>query len=191
MDDANETARAMRDESVAFAHQRGLVVTVAVIPTVIAGLILTALGRFHANGHMSRIRILDFAANEVSEAVAQGEVDFGLYSIPKLEPNTEFETLFDDPMVLVLPRYHPKAGRDSLSWQDIATDQLILPARGTGNRLLIDEALASARLSLRWTFEVERSTTVLTLVAGGAVVWRSCRSPPLKICRMSALAGVI
>jgi DNA-binding transcriptional LysR family regulator len=168
LDDANETARAMRDESVAFAHQRGMVVTVAVIPTVIAGLMPAALRQFRAEGHMSRIRILDYAANEVSEAVAQGEADFGLCSIPKLEPNTEFETLFDDPMVLVLSGDHPLASRDQLSWQDIATDQLVLPSRGTGNRLLIDEALASARVSLSWTFEVERSTTALALVAGGS-----------------------
>ena len=33
LDDARETTRAMRDESVAFAHQRSLVVTVATVPT--------------------------------------------------------------------------------------------------------------------------------------------------------------
>ncbi|MEP0940642.1 MAG: LysR family transcriptional regulator [Rhizobiaceae bacterium] len=168
LDDAEETARAMRDESVAFSHQRGLVVTVASIPTVIAGLIPTALRQFRADGFSSRIRILDFAANEVSEAVAQGEADFGLCSIPKLEPNTEFETLFEDPMVLAMPGGHSLGKREAVTWQDIATDQLILPARGTGNRLLIDEALASARETLRWSFEVERSTTALALVAGGS-----------------------
>ena len=33
LEDAQETTQAMRDESVAFAHQRNAVVTVAIIPT--------------------------------------------------------------------------------------------------------------------------------------------------------------
>ncbi|MEO1249282.1 MAG: LysR family transcriptional regulator, partial [Pseudomonadota bacterium] len=107
LDDARETTRAMRDESVTFVHQRSLVVTVATIPTVVARLIPPALHTFRAAGHRSRLRILDLAANEVSEAVSQGEADFGICSIPTLEANTEFETLFEDRMVLALPTDHP------------------------------------------------------------------------------------
>ncbi|WP_074202183.1 LysR substrate-binding domain-containing protein [Octadecabacter temperatus] len=44
---------------------------------------------------------------------------------------------------------------------------MILPVRDTGNRLLIDEAMASARMPLVWTYEVGRSTTALDLVADG------------------------
>lgn len=43
----------------------------------------------------------------------------------------------------------------------------MLPARATGNRLLIDDAMATQDRAPRWTFEVNRSTTMLTLVAEG------------------------
>lgn len=49
-------------------------------------------------------------------------------------------------------------------------EALILPARGTGNRLLIDEAMARARLPMRWSCEVRRSSTALDLVAAGTGV---------------------
>jgi len=58
-------------------------------------------------------------------------------------------------------------GHDFVPWAALEDVPLILPARGTGNRLLIDEAAARAHHSLRWTFEAQRSTTALSLVAGG------------------------
>lgn len=170
LEDARETTRAMRDESVSFAHQRGLVVTLATIPTILADLLLPALRTFRAEGHASRIRILDLSANEVSEAVANGEADFGICSIPALEPNTRFEAIFDDRMVLALAANHALAEHDVVSWEALNGEALILPARGTGNRMLIDDAIAGARLSVTWTFEAGRSTTAVSLVAGGAGV---------------------
>ncbi|MDJ0627734.1 MAG: LysR family transcriptional regulator [Rhodobacter sp.] len=162
--DARETAQAMRDESVAFAHQRSAMVTVASVPTVVSRLLVPAMQRAGAAGRVSRLRLLDGSANEVAEAVAQGEADFGLCSIPMLEPATEFETLFDDRIVLAVPPGHALIGRDEIAWAELAGTPLIVPARGTGNRLLIDEAMAHARLPLHWTFEVGRSSTALDLV---------------------------
>ncbi|MEX0348182.1 MAG: LysR family transcriptional regulator [Paracoccaceae bacterium] len=167
LDDAHETARAMRDESVAFAHQRGAVVTLAVIPSVLSRLVLPALGSFRAAGHSARLRLLDGSANEVAEAVSGGEADFGLCPIPLIDPQTVFEPLFDDPMVLAAPRDHDLARSGHVKWRAVRDVPLILPARGTGNRLLIDEAMAKARQPLRWTFEVGRTTTALDLVESG------------------------
>jgi len=170
LNDAEETALAMRDESVSLTHQRNAVVTVAIIPTVVTGLLPAAIRIWRGAGHTARLRLLDFAANEVAEAVANGEADFGICSLPALEPTTRFEPLFDDHLVLAMPAGHAFAARDTLNWSDLQGEDLILPTRGTGNRLLIDEAMARARLGLRWTYEVQRSTTALDLVAGGCGV---------------------
>ncbi len=167
LEDARETTLAMRDESVAFAHQRNAVVTIAVIPTVVAALLPRAIKRFRAKGNAARIRLLDHTANAVAESVAKAEADFGLCSIPALEPNTRFEPLFDDQIVLVLPKDHPLTAQHSVIWSDIEGEDLIVPTRGTGNRLLIDEAMARSRRPLRWTYEIRRSTTALDLVLAG------------------------
>ncbi len=168
LEDARETSRAMRDESVAFAHQRNLVVTVAAIPTVIPEVMPVAIQAFRAAGHESRIRFLDMGANAVSEAVALGEAEFGICSMPALDPGLSFELLFEDQMVLVLPAGHALAGAEAVTWDRLAHEDVILSARNTGNRVLIDDAIARAGDALRWTYETERSTTALALVAGGA-----------------------
>lgn len=165
--EAQETARAMRDESVAFAYQRGAVITLAAIPSVIGMLVSPAMINFRETGHDARIRVIDGSANEVAEAVASGEADFGISSIPMLEPSTEFEALFDDQIVLAAALSHPLAGQSMVRLSDLKDTPLIVPARGTGNRLLIDEAMARARIPLMWAFEVGRSTTALTLVRDG------------------------
>ncbi len=167
LDSAMETTLAMRDESIAFEHQRNMVITVAVIPTVVSFLMTRAIERLRAQGHSARIRFLDHTANAVAEAVAIGDADFGIGSIPELEPSTQFEHLFDDQIVLVLRKDHPLNTRQKLNWSDLAGDDLIVPARGTGNRLLIDEAMARSSLPLHWTYEVRRSTTALELVLAG------------------------
>lgn len=190
LDDARETARAMRDESVAFAHQRGAVVTLAAIPSVLGRLVLPALRGFRAAGHPTRLRLLDGSANEVAEAVTAGEADFGLCPIPLTDPQTMFEPLFDDPMVLALPTEHAMAGAGRVDWRALADVPLILPARGTGNRLLIDEAMAKARLPLSWTYEVGRTSTALDMVAGGfgaAPLPRSAvGSAHVAVCKLGA-----
>lgn len=164
LQDARETSQAMRDESVAFAHQRNAIITIAAIPTILGRLLLPALQRFQEEGHTARVRILDMAANEVAEAVAEGEADFGISSIPALEASTQFEPLLEERIVLALPTDHTMAGHPDISWTSLKSLSLILPARGTGNRLLIDEAMARARQQITWTFEVGRTSTALEMV---------------------------
>lgn len=167
LEDARETTLAMRDESVAFAHQRGSLVTIAMIPTMVTPLLAPAIRKLREQGTHPRIRLLDRAANEVAEAVSQGDADFGICSIGSLEPNTEFEPLFEDSIVLTLRRDHQLAAAATVAWPDLREEPLILPARGTGNRLLIDEAMARGKLSAQWTYEVGRSTTAMDLVSEG------------------------
>lgn len=180
LQDIQETDRAMRDESVAFAYQRNAIVTVATIPTVLAGLFLPAMQLFRQQGFQSRIRLLDLSANEVAEVVAQGEADFGICSIPTLEPGTEFEALFEDDIMLVSHPDDPISTGHDANWSSLAELPLILPARGTGNRLLIDDAMARARRPLNWTYEVGRTTTALELVADKAGVALLPRSVSLS-----------
>lgn len=167
LQDAQETTQAMRDESVTFGHQRNAIVTIASIPTVIKRVLLPALSSLRAQKYLTRVRLLAMAANEVAEAVAQGDADFGLSSISALEPTTEFEPLIDEQIVVALPNGHPLSNRDKLRWVELQETPLILPSRGTGNRLLIDEALAKERQSLAWSYEVQRTSTAIALTIQG------------------------
>lgn len=167
LQDARETARAMRDDAATETRRRARTVTLATIPTVVRTLVAPALAAVRAADPSLRARVLDLAANEVAEAVAQGEAELGICSIPMLEPATDFAPLFDEPMVLAAPPEHPLAARPGATWADLEGEALILPARGTGNRLLIDEALARTLGAPTWSVEVGRSATALDMVAAG------------------------
>lgn len=170
LDGARETTLAMRDESATYGYQKSAIVAVGLIPSVAAALLPTALRSFRDAGQKARVRLLDGNANEVSEAVAGGEVDFGISSIPMLEPSTSFQALFDDQIVLAMPTSHPLAGQDHVAWRDLIDEDLIVPVRGTGNRLLIDDAMAQSGRPVRWMYEVGRSTTALEMVRAGVGV---------------------
>lgn len=165
--DTQEMTLAIIDESVSMAFQRNALITMAVVPSVISHVMPGAIQQFRDAGFAARIRLLEYAANEVAEAVSQGDADFGLCSIPALEPSTQFEHLFDDPIGIAVLSSDVLAKKSELHWAELEAVDLILPARGTGNRLLIDEAAAKLRVRLQWVFEVKRSTTALELVACG------------------------
>ena len=167
VDDAAEATLALQDVTTQSERQRRGIVTVASVPSANEQILPNAIKRFRNEGQMARVRILDRLANDVAEAVSQGDADFGLSSIPALEPNLAFEPVIDDKLVLAMLRDHPLSEKSEVNWEDLTGDQLILPMKGTGNRMLIDEALAAKRQSLSWTYEVRRSTTALGLVGAG------------------------
>lgn len=200
LEDARETSEAMRDESVAFAYQRNALITVAVIPTVIERILLPALQKLRDDGYSARVRILDVAANEVADAVAEGEADFGISSIPSLEATTQFEPLFEEQIVVALPQDHPLTDSHEIGWNDLREFSLILPSRGTGNRVLIDEALARARQKITWNFEALRTATSLEMVKNGlgaalipesAMVGAEVVGIPLKDASLKRSIGIL
>jgi DNA-binding transcriptional LysR family regulator len=162
--ETRETARSLRDESTAFEYQRARTLTIAIIPTVMSKLVAPAIRVARERHPDIRFRILDLSANEVAEAVAQGEADLGVCSVPAHQPGTTFQKLLNDQMVLAVPKGHRFASTALIKWSDLSGEHLILPVRGTGNRMLIDDALARAGLPLVWFAEVGRSSTALDLV---------------------------
>lgn len=148
LEEANEAVLALRDHEQQFEYQRKTIITIALIPTVTRSIVMDALLTFRQQGHTARIRLLDGNANEVAEAVAQGSADFGLSFIPANEPELTFEKLFEDQFTLVMRKDDPLADTAPMTWADIDSSRLILPWKGTGNRMLIDDALARSGTAL-------------------------------------------
>lgn len=164
LDDAGEALRALGDSTVRYQYQRNEIVTLATVPTLTHDLLPRALRRFEADGHGARINILDLFAGEVGDAVATGEADFGIGFIGMQEPGLEFEFLLDDVFVLAMHRDHPLAQKSELRWDELTPYRLIVPQKGGGNRLLIDNTLAKQNQFLDWYCQVRHSSTLLELV---------------------------
>ena len=170
LDEAEEAIHALSDNSTGLAHQRNSIISIAVIPTATHRILPRAIQQFRARGYNSKINILDLFANDVAEAVAQGEADFGISFMGTEEPGLEFESLLEDNFVLAMPHDHPLSGQTRIKWQDLIIHALVVPWKGTGNRMLIDNEMARHRQTLDWTYQVHHSSTALGLVEAGVAL---------------------
>lgn len=174
--EAEAAAQALGGAGPDVRSRRAVVVTVAAVPTATQRLLPAAITRYREAGHDARVRIADVTANGVVDAIAVGEADFGVGFLSAGEPDLDFRPLIDDDFVLVAPLSDPLAARQAVRWAEIDPDRFVAIWRGSGNRLLIEAALARARIALDWSYEVQHLSTALGLVEAGLGVTALPRS---------------
>ena len=167
VEQAHEALYAVGDDKTRLSFQRNSVITVAAVPTATHNILPSAIRKYRDAGSNARIRIADLSANDVLEAVSQGEADFGINFFGGQEPGLEFRLLMDDKFVLVVPRESSLAKRRRVRWTELKGHRFITVWKGSGNRMLVDSALARERLTLDWSYEVRHLSTALGLVEAG------------------------
>ncbi len=142
-------------------------VTVACVPSTVYYFLSQSIRRYRERFPRVRVRIFDAGANEVLAAVARGEADFGLNFIGSAEPDIEFRPLLKERFVAACRRDHPLAKKRSTTWRELAAHDFISVGKSSGNRLLIDQALASVPGAPQGLYETQHVTTMLGLVEAG------------------------
>jgi DNA-binding transcriptional LysR family regulator len=142
-------------------------VTIACVPTAAFYFLPRVIRRFHALHPKIRIRILDLSASEGLKSVANGECEFGISMLGSADPDVTFTPLMEDPFVLACHHDHPLARRRKICWSDLADHLLIGVSRNSGNRTILDNALANLDVRLNWFYEVNHLSTSLGLVEAG------------------------
>lgn len=142
-------------------------VSIASVPTAVFYFLPNAIARFASAYPRVRIRILDLGANEGLEVVARGEADFGINFIGASHPEIDFTPLAEDPFVVACRHDHPLASQTAVAWEDLAAHRVITVGRTSGNRALIDNALAQHGLKLTWSYEITHLGSSLGLVEAG------------------------
>lgn len=142
-------------------------VTVACVPSTVYYAVSGVVRRFRAEYPRTRVKVYDAGANEVLQAVVRGEADFGLNFIGSQEAGIEFSTLVEERFVAACRRDHPLARRRRVAWADLAEHDVVSVAQSSGNRLLIDQALAGLGLQLHTVCEAQHVTAMLGLVEAG------------------------
>jgi DNA-binding transcriptional LysR family regulator len=163
LDDLDGTLLAMRG----IAPTRLGSVTVACVPSTVYYYLSRVIGRYRERFPKIRVRVLDAGANDVLAAVSRGEADFGLNFIGSQEPEIEFLPLVEERFVAACRRDHPLAKKRRVSWADLARHDFISVSKSSGNRLLLDQALASVADRPQAVYEAEHVTTMLGLVEAG------------------------
>jgi DNA-binding transcriptional LysR family regulator len=163
LDDLDGTLMAMRG----IAPTRMGEVAVACVPSTVYYYLSQVIGRYRERYPRIRVRVLDAGANEVLAAVSRGEADFGLNFIGSQEPDIEFHPLVEERFVAACRRDHPLAKKRRVTWAELAAHDFIAVSKSSGNRLLLDQALAGVNPRPEALFEAEHVTTQLGLVEAG------------------------
>lgn len=142
-------------------------VTLACVPSAVGYFLPSVFDEYHARYPRIRIRVLDEASSDVLLAVTRGEADFGVTYIGTQEADIEFLPLIEEAFVLACPAKHPLAKRKSVAWKDLAEVNYIALAQGSGNRFLIDQALALSQSRPRCFCEVNHVPALVSLVTAG------------------------
>lgn len=139
-------------------------VMIACVPSAVYYFLPRVISRYQESYPKIRIRILDEGANEALAAVVRGEADFGISMIGTQEPDIEFHTLRRERFVVACHRDHALARKRSVRWSDLRGYDFMMIDKASGNRLLLDHALAEVSERPQWSYEAQHSYTLLGLV---------------------------
>lgn len=145
-------------------------VTVACVPSAVTNFLAGAVREFHQQFPRIRIRLIDETAAEILLAVARAEADFGVSYWGTQEPDLEFQPLVEESFVLACLPGHPLAARASVGWAELAQYECVTLAPGTGNRVLMEQALAGVSPRPGWTCEVRHVPALVSLIEAGVGV---------------------
>ncbi|CAN1499632.1 LysR Transcriptional regulator [Burkholderiaceae bacterium] len=142
-------------------------VTIACVPSAVNYFVSSVVKEFHQRYPKIRVRILDDSANHVLIAVAQGEADFGLNFTGSQENDIEFTAIFEEKFVAACHKDHPLAKQKSVRWRDLSDHDYISVSKLSGNRVLLDQALAGLAKQPQSLYETQHGTTTIGLVEAG------------------------
>ena len=127
------------------AERRAGLVTVACIPSVANHLLPEVLARFAQLQPDTRIKMLDHSAPQVLKAVVEKQADFGVNFLGAQEPSIDFSAIVKERYVLAVPARHRLATLRSVGWEEFVGERFISLAADSGNRMLLDNAVAQAK----------------------------------------------
>ena len=157
--------RALEDVHNLFALQRGQL-DIAAMPTFTASLLPGLLKQFHATHPAINVTVHDVVAEQVVDMVRAGRVELGVSFDPGEVLGLEFQPLFSDRLVAVLPSGHPLLELErALRWSDLQHYPYISLQRPSSIRLLIDTELQQRGISLTPAFEAHQLVSIGRMVA--------------------------
>ncbi|GAC1330431.1 MAG: LysR family transcriptional regulator [Collimonas sp.] len=163
LDDLENSLLSMHEVA---ASQVGEVV-IACVPSAVYYFLPNVLRAYHEQYPKIRVRIIDDSANAVLESVSRGEADFGINIIGTQEPGIDFQAILKESFVAACRRDHPLAKKRKVTWAELGQYDFMTIDKSSGNRLLMDLALANSNVRLSWCYEAKHVSTLLGMVEAG------------------------
>jgi len=158
--------QSMQDVRNHFALRRGKL-DIAAMPTYTTNLLPKILADFHRQYPDIHITVHDVIAENVVQMVREERCELGVTFAPEDAPDLNFQPLFKDRFVAILPAKHPLLAKKQLTWVDVLTYPHLSLQRPAGTRRLIDQALQEKGLLLTPAFESHQLVSIGRMVSEG------------------------
>ena len=104
---------------------------------------------------------------EIYEKLVADKVDIGIVLVVPNKAKYEVQQLLVEPMVCIVARTHPLAGKQSVSRADLAEHRLVVPSTARGLRDLIDTYMVAGSSSFVPHLQIDSVPLIRELVAQG------------------------
>jgi LysR family transcriptional regulator, carnitine catabolism transcriptional activator len=142
-------------------------VALAAMPSIACNRLPRALRHFRVSFPRVNVTVHDVINEQVIDMVRQQQVELGIAFEPETREGIDFQPLFDDTFVAVLPADSPLAEADSIDWKALLSHDFITLQRPSMVRILLEQALARQHSELPVAFESHQLATVGRMVASG------------------------
>lgn len=126
--------------------------------------LLTSVTRDYPEIH---VIVLDATTSSLELNLASGSIDLAVVNLPIDESEILVEPLFDEDRILIVPAGHPLYERDRVTLTELADHDLLLEARGTAFRDVLDHAAKEQGVELRSKAELDGMRLLASLVFAG------------------------
>lgn len=126
---------------------------------------------------------------KILESVIDNSVDFGVVSLPVIDPRLTVVLIHRDELVVIVPAKHPLAKLKSVSIAEASGFPLIVPKAGH-TRDALENLFYERKLKPRYTMELDSSELLKRFVAADAGIGFIARSNVLEDIRANALLAI-
>ena len=102
-----------------------------------------------------RVIVLDATTSSLVLNLVSGTIDLAIVNLPIDDPDLIVEPWFDEDRILIVPAGHSLYERDSITLVELAGHDLLLEAKGTGFRDVLDQAAEAQGIELKPKAELD------------------------------------
>lgn len=137
------------------------------LPSLAMDLVTRALGQLRRNFPGITISMREDPNDVVLARVSAGDSDFAVCAHSAAAVELDFEHLFDDELIAVMPENHAKSSLKVLPWAALRDETLVMTLQNAGTRGQISTALARYKVPKPAEYIVGNMFTALSMVRAG------------------------
>ncbi len=140
---------------------------IASMPALAYGMLPDAVAEFGQKYKRVKVSVEIKQRDELESAVANGQVDIGLATLPFQADGVDLEPLLSMSGVCVLPKKHPLTKKKKLKPEDFEGEPFISIDLGTLLRYRIDEIFGKHNITRDLRYEAESTALICHMVGSG------------------------